>query len=64
MTALLFAVPLLFLAVRNVTDGTYWEALASTTTLGPLRRSLVLATLVSTATAILGTASAWLVIRT
>ena len=60
----LFAAPLLFLLVRNATDGSYWEATLGTTTLGPLWRSLLLASMVSAATAFVGTAAAWLVVRT
>ena len=64
LTALLFAAPLLFLLVRNAVDGDYWSATIGTTTLGPLWRSILLATLVSLATAVLGTGAAWLVVRT
>jgi iron(III) transport system permease protein len=62
--AVLFAAPLAYLLVRNVTDGAYWSALAGATTLGPLLRSLLLATLVSAGAAVLGTGAAWLVART
>ena len=61
---MLFAAPLLFLLVRNATDGAYWSATVGATTLGPLWRSLLLATMVSAATAVLGTGAAWLVVRT
>lgn len=64
VTGLAFAAPLLFLALRSLVDGGYRETLAAGTTLGPLRRSLLLAGMVSGATAIIGTVTAWLVVRT
>lgn len=64
LVGVLFAAPLLFLLVRNATDGAYWSATLGTTTLRPLWRSLVLASMVSAATAVVGTAAAWLVVRT
>lgn len=60
-----FAAPLIYLVVRNSQVGTdAFDVLSSDTALGPLRRTLVLATTVAVATAVVGTAAAWLVIRT
>ncbi|MGH8983797.1 MAG: ABC transporter permease [Acidimicrobiia bacterium] len=61
----LFAAPLIYLAVRNTQTGTdAFDVLTSEKALGPLRRTLVLATTVALATAAVGTAAAWLVTRT
>lgn len=61
----LFAFPALYLAWRTVTsDGDPIGLLGSSRTLEPLRRTVVLALLVSASTAVLGTALAWLTART
>ena len=61
----LFAAPLLYLVVRNLGLGDeVFDVLSSDVALGPLRRTVVLATSVALATAVLGTALAWLVMRT
>ena len=59
-----FAAPLVYLAVRNIERGGLLSTLGDGALLGPLGRSLVLATSVSGATAAVGTAAAWLVTRT
>lgn len=65
LVAVLFAGPLLYLAVRVSGLGTAaLEVLVSDDALGPLLRTLLLATTVSGACAVLGTGLAWLVIRT
>ncbi|HUV11902.1 MAG TPA: iron ABC transporter permease [Acidimicrobiia bacterium] len=65
VVAVLFAGPLLYLAVRVTGLGTdALEVLGSDDALGPLLRTLLLATTVSGACALLGTSLAWLVVRT
>jgi iron(III) transport system permease protein len=65
VVAVLFAAPLLYLIVRNIGLGSdVWDVLDSEVALGPLRRTVVLATTVAASTAALGTALAWLVMRT
>jgi iron(III) transport system permease protein len=65
LVAALFATPLAYLVIRGVTEGgTVAAAWASGTTLGPLLRTLVLGVSVAAASAVLGTALAWLVART
>ncbi len=65
LLAALFAAPLGYLVVRNVGLGDEaLDVLDSDVALGPLQRTVVLATTVSAATAALGTLLAWLVIRT
>lgn len=65
VVASLFAVPLVYLVVRNAQIGVAaLDVLTSQTALGPLRRTLVLATTVSLATSVVGTGAAWLVTRT
>jgi iron(III) transport system permease protein len=65
VVAVLFAAPLAYLVVRNTQIGTdAFDVLASDTALGPLQRTLVLATTVALATAVVGTTAAWLVVRT
>jgi iron(III) transport system permease protein len=65
IVAAVFAGPLVYLALRNARDlsGTL-EVLGSDDALGPLTRTLTLATAVAAACAALGTALAWLVTRT
>ncbi|MBW3663788.1 MAG: iron ABC transporter permease [Actinobacteria bacterium] len=63
--ALLFAAPLGFLVIRNLSRGGDFVRLAtSPATLGPLARSLLLGITVTIAAAVIGTLSAWLVVRT
>ncbi len=65
MVACAFAGPLVYLIVRTVQEG--GDALAvvrSDTAIGPLIRTLLLAGSTSAACAVLGTALAWLVMRT
>lgn len=62
--ALPFAVPLGYLVVRNLEEGALASTLADESLLGPLGRSLLLATTVSVAAAVLGTGAAFLVTRT
>ena len=65
IVAALFGSPLVYLAIRNLQIGTdALDVLTSDTALGPLRRTLTLATTVALATAVLGTTAAWLVTRT
>lgn len=59
-----FAAPLIYLVVRNVERGGLLSTLGDGALLGPLARSLVLASAVAAATAAVGTAAAWLVSRT
>jgi len=60
-----FAGPLVYLAVRTAQEGgDALDVLRSNTAVGPLTRTLVLATTTATACAALGTALAWLVTRT
>lgn len=61
----LFAFPALYLVWRNITsDSDPIGLLTSARTLDPLRRSVLLASLVAAGTAILGTSLAWLTTRT
>lgn len=60
---LAFAAPLGFLVVRNLTSVGYWRSLGDDALLGPLLRTLLLATTTAAATAAIGTAAAWLVVR-
>jgi iron(III) transport system permease protein len=63
--AALFAGPLIYLGVRSTQAGSEaLDVLTSETAFGPLRRTLVLATTVALAAAVLGTTAAWLVTRT
>ena len=64
LVACLFATPLAYLAVRGLTEGGTLAAWTSAATLGPLARTLLLGVSVATASAVLGTALAWLVART
>ena len=60
-----FALPFAYLLVRNAQDlSGLWEALSDDRLVGPLLRSLGLGIAVAAASAVLGTASAWLVART
>lgn len=61
----LFAAPLGYLLVRTLSEGgDFFSLLVSSETLGPLGRSLLLATAVSAACALVGTAAAWTIART
>jgi iron(III) transport system permease protein len=62
--ALLFAAPLGYLLVRTITEGGYVANTLGELTVGPLVASLALATGVSVGAAVIGTACAWLVVRT
>jgi len=63
--AVVFAFPALYLVFRNLTSGAApLTLLQSSRTLGPLRRTLQLAVLVSVSAAILGVGLAWLTVRT
>jgi iron(III) transport system permease protein len=64
LVACLFATPLAYLAVRGLTEGGTLAAWTSRATLGPLARTLALGASVAAASAVLGTALAWLVART
>ncbi|HEX2375905.1 MAG TPA: iron ABC transporter permease [Actinomycetota bacterium] len=65
LVACLFATPLAYLAIRGLDEGgTVAAAWASGATLGPLARTLALGVSVAGASAVLGTALAWLVART
>jgi iron(III) transport system permease protein len=59
-----FAAPLAYLVVRNAEEGGVWSTLGDGDLLAPLGRSLLLATSVAVAAAAVGTAAAWLVMRT
>ena len=59
-----FAAPLAYLIVRNAEEGGVWSTLTDEALLGPLGRSLLLATTVAAAAAAVGTLAAWLVMRT
>ncbi len=60
-----FALPFAYLLVRNGQDlGGLWGAVSDTRLVGPLLRSLALGISVAAASAVLGTAAAWLVART
>jgi iron(III) transport system permease protein len=65
VVACAFGGPLVYLVVRTAQEGgDALEVLRSDTALGPLIRTLVLAASTSAACAVLGTALAWLVMRT
>jgi iron(III) transport system permease protein len=60
----LFAAPLGYLLVRNLSEGgAFWSTLAERSTLEALGRSLILAVAVSAACALIGGGAAWLVVR-
>lgn len=64
VVAALFAVPFLYLVGENVTAGDSPWTFLTVEGLGPLARSVALASAVSMAATVLGTAAAWLVART
>jgi iron(III) transport system permease protein len=64
LIAAAFAAPLAYLVIGTLTEPGALAQLWSSTSLAPLLRTLVLATLVSAAAAVVGTAAAWLVTRT
>ena len=65
LTAALFAAPLVYLLLRSASDiDAFWSTVSSATALGPLGRSLILASSVAVAAAAIGTAAAWTVVRT
>ncbi len=59
-----FAAPLAYLVVRTVDEGGWADVVADRALLGPLGRSLLLATTVAIAASAIGTLAAWLVMRT
>jgi iron(III) transport system permease protein len=61
--AALFAAPLGYLVYAALTEAEASALLLSADMLGPLRRTLTLAVLTSAASAVVGTATAWLVVR-
>lgn len=65
VTGLVFAWPFLYIVWRNLTLGSdFWGELTSASTLEALGRTVALATTVALTAAALGTALAWLVVRT
>lgn len=64
LLAVPFAAPLAYLVVRTIDEGGFWDVAADAALLGPLARSLGLATAVAVAAAVVGTTAAWLVSRT
>jgi iron(III) transport system permease protein len=65
ITGLVFAAPLAYVAIHNLgPDSVLTEVLFTRRTLDPLRRTLVLAASVSASAAVVGTAAAWVTIRT
>jgi iron(III) transport system permease protein len=63
--AIPFAAPFVYLVVRNAADlGEAWAAVGEGRLVGPALRSLLLATSVALASAVIGTAAAWAVART
>lgn len=65
LVAIAFVAPFAYLVWRNLQDAAgFLDAITDTRTIGPLLRTLLLASTVSVATAALGTAAAWLVART
>ncbi len=65
LVAIAFVAPFGYLVVRNLQDTAgFLDAVTDARTIGPLLRTLLLATTVSIATAVVGTTTAWLVTRT
>jgi iron(III) transport system permease protein len=65
VVAAAFAAPFVYLALRNATHaGEFWAAVSESRALGALGRSVLLATCVAAAAAVVGAASAWAVVRT
>lgn len=65
VVGLAFVSPFAYLVVRNLQDaGGFLGAVTDTRTIGPLLRTLLLATAVSVSTALVGTTTAWLTSRT
>lgn len=64
LLALPFAAPLAYLAIRTRDEGRAWEILGDEALLGPLGRSLLLATSVAVTASAAGTLAAWIVMRT
>lgn len=65
LVAVAFVAPFGFLVVRNLQEaGGFVDAVTDTRTVGPLLRTLWLATTVTLATTVVGTGAAWLVTRT
>ena len=64
LLALPFAAPLAYLIVRTIDEGEVWDIVGDRALLGPLGRSLLLASTVAVAAGAVGTLAAWLVTRT
>lgn len=64
LLAVLFALPLLHLLLEHLAGSGGFKALVDQRSVGPLSRSLLLALLVAACSTVVGTASAWLVVRT
>lgn len=65
LVAVAFVAPFGYLVLRNLQEAPgFLDAVTDTRTLGPLVRTLLLASTVSAATAVVGTGAAWLVTRT
>lgn len=65
VVAVAFAAPFAYLALRNGSEpGQLWDAVSSPRALEALGRSVLLATCVAVAAAVLGSACAWTVVRT
>lgn len=65
VVAIAFVAPFGYLVIRNLQDTAgFLDAVTDARTVGPLLRTLLLASTVSTATAVIGTGAAWLVTRT
>ncbi|MBJ7456911.1 MAG: hypothetical protein JHC74_12710, partial [Thermoleophilia bacterium] len=60
LLAVPFAAPLAYLVVRTIDEGGFWEVAGDAALLGPLARSLGLATAVALAAAAVGATTAWL----
>jgi iron(III) transport system permease protein len=64
LTAVVFAVPLVYLLQEALASGRLADVVSDTRLTGPLARSLALATATSLVAVLVGTTLAWLVIRT
>lgn len=65
LTAAFFAVPFVYLASRGLANaGDTWDEITQNRVLGPLRRTVLLATIVTAAATTIGVAMAWICART
>jgi len=64
LLAALLGTPLVYLVVRNLGNESLWATVSSRDAVWALLRTLALAAAVSTSAAVLGTATAWMVVRT